>query len=124
VNDCESLVPYLLRLWPPGRVSIVASVTVNPKRVLGTVSPQPGASAIHTSVSLYPAHYETLNQRTRELNIGRSALLQMLVEIEQRQGLLRPELLRRLRRHGNNNNNNTAQKETNDHIKIHQLANQ
>ena len=49
------------------------------------------------TVSIYPQHQAILQMRERELNIGRSVLVGLLLEIEQRDGLLRPELVRRIR---------------------------
>jgi hypothetical protein len=49
------------------------------------------------TVSMYPEHEDILRFREREFNVSRSSLLGLLLEIEQREGLLRPELVRRLR---------------------------
>ena len=49
------------------------------------------------SVSIYPKHEMILAQREREFNVGRSILIGVLLELEQREGLLRKELVRRLR---------------------------
>ena len=46
-------------------------------------------------VSFYPEHYDILARRSKELNIPSSILLQLLLEIERREGLLRPELISR-----------------------------
>jgi len=48
------------------------------------------------SVSFYPRHLDILKQRERELNVPRSILLQVLLEIECREALLRRELIARL----------------------------
>jgi len=61
------------------------------KRRAGTEKARP------LTVSIYPQHQAILQVRERELNISRSVLLGLLLEIEQREGLLRPELVRRLR---------------------------
>lgn len=55
-----------------------------------------GPRAIALSVSLYPEHMDILKQRERELNVPKSILLQLLLEIEKRDSLLRPELIARL----------------------------
>jgi hypothetical protein len=71
-------------------------VRVKKNTVVTHPSSNCGASAKNLSVSLYPHQKEVLAQRSRELNVGRSALLQMLLEIEQREGLLLREVKMRL----------------------------
>jgi hypothetical protein len=83
---------------------MVVRVNTTAKRLLDSNRSPDGPVAKQLSVSLYPAHKQTLDQRERELNVGRSILLQMLLEIEQREGLLRRELLNRLRAQNNRNN--------------------
>jgi len=73
-------------------------VNATPKRVFGSPRSPEGPSARRVSVSLYPAHLQTLDQRERELNVGRSTLAQLLLEVEERDHVLRHELLNRLRR--------------------------
>ncbi len=48
------------------------------------------------SFSLYPKHIETLRQRERELNVSRSIIVQILLELERSDGLIRQELISRL----------------------------
>jgi len=55
-----------------------------------------GQLARALSISLYPSHLETLCQREREFNVPRSILLQILLEVEQRDALLRREVNNRL----------------------------
>ena len=49
------------------------------------------------SVSIYPKHECILKAREREFSVGRSILIGVLLEIDEREGLLRKELVRRLR---------------------------
>jgi hypothetical protein len=49
------------------------------------------------TVSIYPEHEGILQRRERQFNLSRSVLLGLLLEIEQRDGLLHPELVRRIR---------------------------
>lgn len=53
-------------------------------------------SARVISFSLYPEQYELLVGREKSLNVGRSFLIRVLLEIEQREELLRKEMVRRL----------------------------
>jgi len=55
-----------------------------------------GQLARALSISLYPSHLDTLRQRERELNVPCSILIQLLLEVEQRDALLRRELINRL----------------------------
>ena len=67
-----------------------------PKKMFGQPKSQAGKLATALSVSLYPGHLSILRQRERELNVPRSILLQLLLEIERRESLLRRELMARL----------------------------
>ena len=67
-----------------------------PKSVLRKVRAETGRLASALSFSLYPRHLELIRSRERELNIGKSSLLQVLLEVEEREGLLRKELVSRL----------------------------
>ena len=51
------------------------------------------------SVSIYPEHLRILRERERELNVHRSVLLQLLLEIDERDGLLRREVQQRIEQH-------------------------
>ena len=73
-------------------------------RVSGLVSSLKRANTKRICVSLAEAQYQTLNQRERELNLGPSRLIQLLIEIEQDQSRLRSEILRRLRGSSIDNN--------------------
>ena len=55
-----------------------------------------GALAKALSISFYPRHLDILAQRAKELNVPRSALLQLLLDLEATRGLVCPELIRRL----------------------------
>jgi hypothetical protein len=56
-----------------------------------------GMKAAQTySISMYPRHLAMLGQRAKELNVSRSVAMQLLCEIEERDCLLRAELLKRL----------------------------
>ncbi len=68
------------------------------KKLFGQPKSQLGPLARTLSVSLYPSHRELLARRERELNIHRSILLQLLLDVEEREGLLRREITDRLRR--------------------------
>jgi hypothetical protein len=73
-------------------------VKMNPKRLFSTrrLPGEPPAKSV--GVSLQQAHFETLVRREKELNVGRSTLCQVLLEIEERDHVLRHELMSRLRR--------------------------
>jgi hypothetical protein len=66
------------------------------KKMFGQPKSQAGRLARALSVSFYPRHLDILKQRERELNVPRSILLQVLLEIECREALLRRELIARL----------------------------
>ena len=68
------------------------------KKLFGQPKSPIGPVARTLSVSLYPSHHELLARRERELNVHRSILLQLLLDVEEREGLLRRELAHRLRR--------------------------
>jgi hypothetical protein len=80
---------------PPAKVAGVHKKT--PKRVFGALRPAKGQKAHRVSVSLYQAHKDIITQRETELNIGRSTLFQLLLEIDERCSLLRREVIQRLR---------------------------
>ncbi len=48
------------------------------------------------TVSLYPEHIDTLRLRQRELNLSVAEVFRLLLELEQRRSMLRPELISRL----------------------------
>jgi hypothetical protein len=48
------------------------------------------------SVSLHPHHVRLLSRRESELNLGRSVIVQLLLEADQRLDLVRKELLSRI----------------------------
>ena len=66
------------------------------KKMFGQRKSTAGPLARALSVSFYPDHMDILKQRERELNVPRSILLQLLLEIEKRDSLLRRELIARL----------------------------
>ena len=86
---------------------ISAPVNATTPRVSGLVGSLRRANSKRICVSLTEAQYQTLNQRERELNLGRSRLVQLLIEAEQDQPRLRSEILRRLRRPSTDNNPTT-----------------
>ena len=49
------------------------------------------------SISLHPPQAETLTRRSKELNLGRSRIVQNLLDVEERDGLLRHEIAARLK---------------------------
>ncbi len=55
-----------------------------------------GQLARSLSVSLYPNHKDILTARARELNCHPSIIMQILLELEERDGLLRPEVIARM----------------------------
>ena len=67
-----------------------------PKKMFGQPKSTAGPLAKALAVSLYPEHLDILTQRERELGVARSILLQLLLEIERREALLRRELIARL----------------------------
>jgi hypothetical protein len=66
------------------------------KKRFGQPKSRRGKLARALSVSFYPSHRDILRRRERELNVHRSILLQLLLEIEDREGFLRHELIARL----------------------------
>jgi hypothetical protein len=98
----------------------VAPVPQCNKKLLGQARTPQGRAALQLSVSFYPHHREILARREKELNMSRSILLQLLLEIEARDGIARRELLYRLRR--SEKPTTTPQKETNDPTTIHAMA--
>ena len=68
------------------------------RRIYHAPSPD-GPQAAPLSLSIYPQHLRMLRDRERELNVHRSVLVQLLLEIDQRDGLLRQELVHRLHNH-------------------------
>jgi hypothetical protein len=55
-----------------------------------------GRVATTLTFSLTPKQLGLIRQRERELNMGRSSLLRVLFDVEEREGLLRKELRDRL----------------------------
>ena len=82
---------YLVGECEFARVSNRLRKTVHgrPRNAVGTLTKA-------LSISFYPEHLDVLSQRVRELNVPRSVLLQLLLEIEAREDLLRQELIGRL----------------------------
>ena len=70
-------------------------MNANTKSVLHNARSVAGRIASILSFSLYPRHLKLIRLRERELNIGKSYLLQVLLDIEEREGLLRRELIAR-----------------------------
>ncbi len=66
------------------------------KKVLAQPKCPDGKLAKALSISLYPKHFDVMALREQELNMNRSILIQLLLDIEFRDGLLRQELIRRL----------------------------
>ena len=66
---------------------------------LGIVAPSEfahSAALLTAELSKSPEQYELLVGREKSLNVGRSFLIRVLLEIEQREELLRKEMVRRL----------------------------
>ena len=61
-------------------------------------NPKSGAGRLARalSISFYPRHLDILKAREKELNVPRSILLQLLLDMEARDSLLRRELMARL----------------------------
>jgi len=76
----------------------IASVKENIKHGFGRKRRPADALAKSVGLSLQPAHFQILARREKELNVGRSRLIQILLEIEERDYLLRREVLNRIRR--------------------------
>jgi hypothetical protein len=66
------------------------------KKLFSRIRSKTGRLAKTITVSLYPEHLRVLRVRASELNIPGSILLQLLLEIELRDGVLRRELIARL----------------------------
>ncbi len=66
------------------------------KKVFAAPRSRSGPAAQTWSFSLYPQHAALIRAREAELNLGRSGLVQLLLEVEEKRGLLREELLQRL----------------------------
>jgi hypothetical protein len=68
------------------------------KKLFGQPKSQVGRLAKALSISFYPQHMDVLARREREFNVHRSILVQLLLEIEAREDLLRRELVSRIRK--------------------------
>ena len=66
------------------------------KKIFGQPKSPAGRLAKTVSISFYPKHLAVLLARERELNMSRSVLLQIMMEMEEQKGLLREELIARL----------------------------
>ena len=66
------------------------------KKVFAAQRSRSGPAARTWSFSLYPQHARIIRTRESELNLGRSGVVQLLLEMEERDRLLREELVRRL----------------------------
>ena len=66
------------------------------KRIFRLRKSQNGQRAKAVAISFYPQHLEVLRTRERELNVPRSVIVQLLLELEQKDGLVRRELIARL----------------------------
>jgi hypothetical protein len=66
------------------------------KKVFAMKRSKCGPAARTWSFSLYPQHARIIRTRESELNLHRSVLVQLLLEVEEKRGLLREELLQRL----------------------------
>ena len=66
------------------------------KKMFGQPKSDAGRLAKTMSISFYPQHLAVLQSRERELNVPRSILVQLLLELEEREGLLQRELIARL----------------------------
>ena len=67
------------------------------KKKMARKQSQTGRLAQALSLSLYPDHLSLLQEREREFNIPRSILMQLLLDIERHRGLLRPEIVARIK---------------------------
>lgn len=79
-------------------------MSYQPKKRFARRYSQTGRLAKALSLSLYPDHLCLLRQRERELRIPRSILMQLLLDIELRKGLLRREIAARLKQWGGSTN--------------------
>jgi hypothetical protein len=70
--------------------------TLRRKKLFSRGNSVRGKEAARVSVSLYPSHMDVLAEREQLFNLHRSVCIQILLELEQRDGLIRQELLRRL----------------------------
>ncbi len=66
------------------------------KKIVGQQKSAEGQLAKVMSFSLYPRHRNLVLRREQELNLHRSDFAQVLFEIEERDGLVRRELIARL----------------------------
>jgi hypothetical protein len=67
-----------------------------PKKVFAMQRSRSGPAAQSWSFSLYPQHARIIRARESELNLHRSVVVQLLLEVEEKHGLVRQELLQRL----------------------------
>jgi hypothetical protein len=84
----------LLPFVASGEVHIVKRI--RHKKLFSHIRSKAGRLAKTITVSFYPEHLRALRVRASELNISKSILLQLLLEIEFRDGVLRRELIARL----------------------------
>jgi hypothetical protein len=66
------------------------------KHLLGRTRSQLGKRATGHTISMYAEHWDILLACERTYNVQRSVCVQILLEVEQRMGILRKELARRL----------------------------
>ena len=66
------------------------------KKVFATKRSTCGPAARSWSFSLYPEHARIIQARESELNLHRSVFVQLLLEVEEKRGLVREELRQRL----------------------------
>ena len=66
------------------------------KKVCGAPKSAAGRVAKALSISLYPKHFDVLELRAKELNVPKSLLMQLLLELERERGFLRPEVAKRV----------------------------
>jgi hypothetical protein len=66
------------------------------KKVFAMPRSKSGPAARPWSFSLYPQHVRVIRARESELNLHPSVLLQLLIEVEEKQPRLREELRQRL----------------------------
>jgi hypothetical protein len=72
-------------------------VAYKPKKRLAFKRRTGSQRARPLSVSIYPQHERILEQCEIEFNVSRSVLLGLWLELEQRDGMIRKEIVRRLR---------------------------
>ncbi len=74
------------------------NVSTRSKKICGHPRSRAGRASVSKTFCVYPRHMRTLQRLYADYNMGRSDAVQMLLDIEEKQQVIRKELLARLRK--------------------------